>query len=75
MFKLIRSTILFAFILIVFQACSKGLNEWNLASNIRKKLDKIYGACNNPNRQLLNAKEKMLCEDKAKSRRSRWRSR
>ena len=62
MFSLIRSTILFAFILIVFQACSKGPLDGEMASNM-SKLDDVYGACKNPHK-ILNAKERMLCEDK-----------
>lgn len=65
MFSLIKSTILLAFILIVFQACSKGPLDGEMASNM-SKLDDVYGACKNPHK-ILNAKERMLCEDRQRA--------
>ena len=62
MLSLIKSPILLAMIVILFQACSKGPLDGEMASNM-SKLDDVYGACKNPHK-ILNAKERMLCEDK-----------
>ena len=62
MLSLIKPPILLAMIVILFQACSKGPLDGEMASNM-SKLDDIYGPCKNPHK-ILNAKERMLCEDK-----------
>ena len=47
------------FIALAISSCSKGLNDGNIAENL-KETDKIYGRCNNPNRQYTYI-EKEIC--------------
>ena len=65
MLSLIKSPILLAMLVILFQACSKGPLDGEMASNM-SKLDDVYGACKNPHK-ILNAKERMLCEDRQRA--------
>ena len=52
--------ILFGFVIaLTINSCSKGLNDGNIAENL-KATDKIYGRCNNPNRQYTYI-EKEIC--------------
>ena len=52
--------ILFGFVIaLTISSCSKGLKDGNIAENL-KETDKIYGRCNNPNRQYTYI-EKEIC--------------
>jgi hypothetical protein len=46
-------------------SCSKGLFNGNIQKNL-KETDKIYGKCNNPNRQFTYV-EKQICESKERA--------
>ena len=61
MFKilLIISTLFF------ISGCSKGLMDGDLQANLEKS-DKIYGRCNNPNRQFTKV-ERDICRDKERA--------
>lgn len=65
MFSFLKTPTLLVFVLILFQACSKGPLDGDMASNM-KKMDDLYGPCKNPHK-ILNAKERMLCEDKERA--------
>jgi len=55
---MLRLLFIFVFALTI-NSCSKGLNDGNIAENL-KATDKIYGRCNNPNRQYTYI-EKEIC--------------
>ena len=65
MFNFLKTPIFLTIVIVLFQACSKGPLDGNMASNM-KKLEDLHGPCNNPHK-ILNAKERMLCEDKARA--------
>ena len=51
--------------LFLLSGCSKGLMDGDLQANLEKS-DKIYGRCNNPNRQFTKV-EKDICLDKQRA--------
>lgn len=53
------------FIIFFTTSCSKGLLDGNNEKNL-KKLDEVYGKCNNPARQM-NRIEKNICLDKQRA--------
>ena len=57
MFKLLALSLF----LVLSLSCSKGVFNGDLEANL-EKLDKIYGKCDNPNRQFTRG-EKKICED------------
>ena len=57
--------ILFVFISMAFVGCGKGLMNGDIQKNLEKS-DKIYGKCNNPNRQFTKIQKK-ICEDKVRA--------
>ena len=58
--------LLFGFVIALsISSCSQGLNEGNIEKNL-KATDKIYGRCNNPNRQFtLIEKEICIAKERA----------
>jgi hypothetical protein len=56
-------SIVFAFFLTT--SCSKGLLDGDIQKNL-EETDKIYGKCNNPNRQFTYL-EKQICESKVRA--------
>ena len=50
---------------ILFQSCSSGPIGGDLQKNLAKS-DKIYGKCNNPNRQFTSVQKK-ICEEKVRA--------
>lgn len=65
MFNFLKTPILLTIVIVLFQACSKGPLDGDMASNM-EKLENLHGPCNNPHK-ILNTKERMLCEDKARA--------
>ena len=58
--------LLFGFVIaLTISSCSQGLNEGNIEKNL-KATDKIYGKCNNPNRQFTLI-EKEICVAKERA--------
>ena len=58
--------LLFSFVVALsLSSCSQGLNEGNIEKNL-KATDKIYGRCNNPNRQFTLI-EKEICVAKERA--------
>jgi len=63
----------FIFLLVigffVFQSCSasKNILQSNNHEENLKKLDKVYGKCNNPHRQIGSDTQKKLCESKQRA--------
>jgi len=51
-------------ILLLLSACSSPKN--NLEKNL-KKLDKVYGYCDNPQRPKLGKRDYKICKDKARA--------
>ena len=58
-------TLLIISSLFFISGCSKGLMNGDFQANLEKS-DKVYGPCNNPNRQL-SAIEKKICLDKQRA--------
>ena len=50
---------------LMISSCSKGLNSGNIEANL-KETDKIYGKCNNPNRQFTEI-EREICVAKQRA--------
>ena len=61
MLKLLFSLV----VALMISSCSQGLNDGNIEANL-KKTDKIYGRCNNPNRQFTEI-EKEICVAKERA--------
>ena len=61
MLKLLFSLV----VALMISSCSQGLNDGNIEANL-KKTDKIYGRCNNPNRQFTEI-EKEMCVAKERA--------
>ena len=56
-------SLLFAF--FILSSCSSGLNDGKVNNNL-EELDKTYGKCNNPFRQMTKGQRK-ICEDKLRA--------
>ena len=61
MLKLLFSLV----VALLISSCSQGLNDGNIEANL-KKTDKIYGRCNNPNRQFTEI-EREICVAKERA--------
>ena len=61
MLKLLFSLV----VALLISSCSQGLNNGNIEENL-KKTDKIYGRCNNPNRQFTEI-EREICVAKERA--------
>ena len=61
MLKLLFSLV----VALLISSCSQGLNDGNIEENL-KKTDKIYGRCNNPNRQFTEI-EREICVAKERA--------
>lgn len=66
MFKSCKILIVLFVSLIFIQSCSQGPLSGDHAANM-EKLDKIYGKCKNPHRQIVGKDARMICEDKERA--------
>ena len=66
MYKSCKILIVLFVSLIFIQSCSQGPLSGDHAANM-EKLDKIYGKCKNPHRQIVGKDARMICEDKERA--------
>ena len=62
---MLKSLVLLCFSFLIISSCSTGLMDGNVENNL-ENLDKIYGKCNNPHRQMTKGQKK-ICEDKERA--------
>ena len=62
---MLKSLLLIFSTVFIFVSCSKGLMNGTVENNM-EELDKTYGKCNNPFRQLSKGQKK-ICEDKQRA--------
>ena len=55
--------------ILIVSSCSQGLNQGSIEKNL-EATDKIYGRCNNPNRQFSEVEKEFVFQSKSSG--ARW---